>query len=389
MTDVLYARYSFVRASQMLYDLMGDGRKTVRPRRRFFVDATLFDGHGIARATDFLYMALRRRCPDVEIVYLCDRDRPYRTIVPHRFLMIDGGRRDAELIRLVTSEKPDFVHFPYNGRQPKGVNAVSPSIRVISTIHDVIPLRIPDVLGFRPESVAAVEQETRTALEQSDVVFCDSDYTVHDIRELFPDCKVTLRCLPFAPMLEMNGAAVNRFGSRPFFLYNGGYCPRKGIGLLVRNFMQLRERGAITSDLWMTSHPNRAAVGDVALFERGLAKGWIRELGYVTDEDLCALFRDAVGMVYPSLYEGFGLPPLEAMNAGCPSIVARTSSLPEVCGEAVLWLDDREDDRAFQNALVRLERDDALRRELIRRGRAQAVKFTWDKSVDVFLEALG
>lgn len=389
MTDELFARYSFVRASRMLFDCVCGDRDVARPRRRFFVDATLFDGHGIARSTDFLYRELRRRCPDAEIVYVCTRENPYTSTVPHRFLMVDAAQRDAELTRLVATEKPDFIHFPYNGRQPRGIDAASPSTRIVSTVHDVIPLRIPEVLGFRPENVAAVEQETRTALEQSDVVFCDSEFTVRDIRALFPDCKVPLRCLYFAPMLEVDASAPNRFGRQPFFLYNGGYCPRKGIGILIRNFMHLREKGLLRSELWMTSHPNRGAVGDVALFEEGIAKGWIRELGYVSDEDLCALFRDAVGMVYPSLYEGFGLPPLEAMNAGCPSIVARTSSLPEVCGDAVLWLDDREDDKAFQAALLKLEGDAALRRELIQKGRVQAARFTWEKSVGQFLDALG
>lgn len=389
LTDELFAQHSFQAASQRLYALVRPAKALAPKRRRFFVDATCFDGHGIARSTDFLYLALRRELPDAEVVYLCNRAGAYRSNAPHRFIMVDCAHRDEELVRILAEEQPECVHFPFNGQLPEGIDGVRAKTRVISTIHDLIPLRIPEVLGMSQECVQTIERQTRFALEHSDVVFCDSEFTIRDIRELMQVKGDNLTCLYFAPMLSAEGGvAPNRFGSRPFFLYNGGYCPRKGIGALVRNFMALRERGELSCDLWMTSHPNERAVGDVELFRRGVAKGWIRELGYVSDEELRTLFHEAIAMVYPSSYEGFGLPPLEAMNAGCPSLVARTSSLPEVCGEAVLWLENRDDDAEFQSALRRLTTDSKLRKRLIARGREQAAKFTWEKTVRTFLASV-
>ncbi|HLM48766.1 MAG TPA: glycosyltransferase family 1 protein, partial [Myxococcaceae bacterium] len=99
--------------------------------------------------------------------------------------------------------------------------------------------------------------------------------------------------------------------------------------------------------------------------------------GYVADEDLAALYSGAMAFVYPSLYEGFGLPPLEAMACGTPVVVARTSSLPEVVGEAALQLSP-DDANAWRETALKLLRDDALRRELSDKGRERAALFNWD-----------
>ena len=388
MPDNEIAKYSFEAASAALCNRVSPAGNARRKRRRFFVDATYFDGHGITRACDFLCLAMRNRYDDIEITYMADKDSSIVSPIPHRYILVDKARRDYELMRILREEKPEFAFFPSNGVLPREIDEVRGVTRIVMTLHDLIPLRIPEVLNISKDGLEAHSRGIEFSLAHSDTVVCDSEYTIKDLRELFPKYAAKAKCLYFAPMLTGEPADISHFGSGPFFLYNGGYCPRKGINLLVRNFMALKEAGKLKSELWMTSHPNIGVAGDVELFKRGLERGWIKELGYVSDGELISLFHSAVGMVYASLYEGFGLPPLEAMNAGCPSVVARTSSLPEVCGDAVLWLEDREDDQKFQEALVRLENDRKLRRELIRKGKAQAAKFTWDKSAKAFMDAL-
>lgn len=109
--------------------------------------------------------------------------------------------------------------------------------------------------------------------------------------------------------------------------------------------------------------------------------------GRVNDGQLRALYENALCMAFPSLTEGFGLPPLEAMSAGCPAIVAPEGALPEVCGDAAIYL-DAHDPAAWTKAIADLADDDAVRARLVAAGRAHAANFTWDASTDRLIEEL-
>jgi glycosyltransferase involved in cell wall biosynthesis len=115
--------------------------------------------------------------------------------------------------------------------------------------------------------------------------------------------------------------------------------------------------------------------------------GRFHEAGYVTDGELRALYEHAACFVYPSLYEGFGLPPLEAMACGCPTVVSNTTSLPEVCGDAALYCDPRnpEDIAAGLRMLIQVP---ARRDELRRRGLARAREFTWGRAAGALLDLI-
>jgi glycosyltransferase involved in cell wall biosynthesis len=113
----------------------------------------------------------------------------------------------------------------------------------------------------------------------------------------------------------------------------------------------------------------------------------VEERGYVDEPTLAQLFQQARALVYPSKYEGFGLPPLEAMTAGCPVITTRETSLPEVCGEAAVYVDP-DDHRAFAEAIMAIETDPLLRERLRTAGSAQASTFTWGEAAATFLGAL-
>ena len=110
-------------------------------------------------------------------------------------------------------------------------------------------------------------------------------------------------------------------------------------------------------------------------------------LGFISDEELAGLLQRAAALAFPSTTEGFGLPPLEAMALGCPTVVAPCGALPEVCGDASLWADADDVDR-WVAQIVRLRDDDVLRADMRRRGRSQAAKFTWDKAARRLLEVV-
>ena len=116
-------------------------------------------------------------------------------------------------------------------------------------------------------------------------------------------------------------------------------------------------------------------------------RGEVRMLGYLRDELLPALYRRALALVYPSLYEGFGLPPIEAMATGCPVLVANVSSLPEVCGDAALYCDPL-DVGSITAGMRRLAEDDALCARLAAAGPARAALYSWEDAATQVLEVM-
>jgi len=119
-----------------------------------------------------------------------------------------------------------------------------------------------------------------------------------------------------------------------------------------------------------------------------VAQGRIRLVGFVSDEDLPATYAGAAVFVYPSLYEGFGLPPLEAMASGAPVIVSNRSSLPEVVGDAGIQV-EALDAEALATRMRELLEDDALRTRLAQAGRERSRQFTWDRCIDQTLAVYG
>jgi len=124
-----------------------------------------------------------------------------------------------------------------------------------------------------------------------------------------------------------------------------------------------------------------------AAVERWGLQGQVRFLGFVPQEDLPALYNLALALVYPSLYEGFGLPPLEAMACGTPVLTSRVSSLPEVVGEAAVLVDPA-DVSSIREGLQRLLEDEALRQRLRQAGPERAREFTWEKAAGRLREAM-
>jgi glycosyltransferase involved in cell wall biosynthesis len=179
-----------------------------------------------------------------------------------------------------------------------------------------------------------------------------------------------------------------------YFLYVGTVQPRKNLVRLIEAFAQMVQandpnvQSAICNLQlviagkrgWLTEAIERRAV-ELGISER------VRFTGYVADEDLPALLSGALAFVLPSLYEGFGMPVLEAMACGAPVLASNTSSLPEVAGDAALLVDPT-DTMALTNGLARLAADAELRVDLRARGLARAATFTWDRCAEETLAVL-
>ncbi len=171
-----------------------------------------------------------------------------------------------------------------------------------------------------------------------------------------------------------------QLGDAPFVLYVGSVEPRKNLATLVNAYASVLRRTKHPANLaiaggsgWKNSSVHEAV-------ERHGLQDRVRLLGFVTDDELLALYNRCALFCYPSLYEGFGLPVIEAMSCGAPVITSRVSSLPEVGGDAVRYVDDPHDSAALADQLGEVLESRDLQARLRRDGLAQAARFSWDKA---------
>jgi glycosyltransferase involved in cell wall biosynthesis len=195
---------------------------------------------------------------------------------------------------------------------------------------------------------------------------------------------------PMTPAKTLD--ARKRLGvEEDFLLFVGTIEPRKNLPILLEAYAELL-RSAYTRARLVIAGQRGWLTGE--LFERlgesGLADRVIFT-GYLTDEELCALYSSCSAFVYPSLYEGFGLPPLEAMACGAPVIASRIASLSEVCGEAAIYFEPRDASRLAEQ-MSKLLFDEKERGRLALEGRKRAAEFSWERAarrtLEVYREAI-
>jgi glycosyltransferase involved in cell wall biosynthesis len=176
--------------------------------------------------------------------------------------------------------------------------------------------------------------------------------------------------------------ALDRLRSRydlrkPFVLYLGQIYPMKNVGGLIRAFARLRDR--VGHDLVLVGKASPQSAGELALIDQlGLGER-VRRIGRVPDEEVPLFFRAADLLAFPSLYEGFGIPIIEAMASGCPVVTSTAGACPEVAGDAAILVDP-SDPQAIAEGIHLGLTDMALREELRRRGCARARDFSWESS---------
>ena len=164
-----------------------------------------------------------------------------------------------------------------------------------------------------------------------------------------------------------------------YVLAVGSRSPHKNIETLVAAIQRWGDRGL---PLVLAGGSNSRVFSQATALTSS-----VQSAGYLTDGELRALYEQAQCFALPSLYEGFGLPPLEAMRCGCPVVVSRAAALPEVCGDGALYADANDADDWLR--CLRKLQDTTFREELRQRGRAQAQRFSWERASDVLLRLIG
>ena len=266
-------------------------------------------------------------------------------------------------------------------------------VRTVVTVHDLIPLLLPEYapsIGFK-----AYFRLVSAATRHAAAVVADSHCSARDIARLLgvPPERIHVVYLGVDPRYtdpplppERVEALRARLGlPERFILYMGGIAPHKNVGVLLRAQRGVRDRGQRALPLVIVAPhgrlPARWERGDPRTEAARLAvESDVLFLDQIPDEDKPALYAAATAFAWPSRYEGFGLPPLEAMASGTPVLCSTSSSLPEVTGDAALGLDPDDVD-AWAEGFVRIAQDEPLRARLAAQGRQRAAAFTWDRTV--------
>ena len=249
-------------------------------------------------------------------------------------------------------------------------------------VYDLVPF----VPGARAQKRAALIERTTidVGVRRAAALICISAATRRDLIDRVPSAERRAVVVPLAadalfgaPEARAEAATVAAGHGivRPYVLAAGTLEPRKNLGRLIDAWEQLPTQLCDTHELVLVG-PTGWEADEILSRARDRA---VRTIGYVSDADLAALYAGCEVFAYPSLYEGFGLPILEAMAAGAPVLTSNVSSLPEVAGDAALLVDPRSV-TAIRDALKQLLQDAPRRAALRDAGRLRAAQFSWERT---------
>ncbi|HIQ39262.1 MAG TPA: glycosyltransferase family 1 protein [Methanothermococcus okinawensis] len=280
----------------------------------------------------------------------------------------------------------DIIHSPENA----SLFVKLKYQKKVITIHDIIPFHFPET--FTKITIFRYKLLLPKTLRTADKIIADSYNTKKDIIKYFkiPEDKTKVIHLgvdeKYKPLSEekINNIKEKYCINYPFILYVGTLEPRKNIPTLIKAYYKLKKQG-LPHKLVITGKKGWKYKSIFETIDKLNLRKDVIFTGYVPDEDLPALYNAADLFVYPSLYEGFGLPPLEAMACGTPVITSNTSSLPEVVGDAGIMVDPYDVD-GLSKAMYEVLTNDGLREELRKKGLERAKLFSWKKCAEEHLK---
>jgi len=365
---------------------------------RIAIDVRKFHDFGIGTYIRNLVHQLSRIDQETEYVLICrPQDQARIQIASPNFRKVVEPAPPysiSEQVRIpmtLLREHIDLFHAPHY--------VLPPAIhcRSVVTIHDCIHLMFPQYLPGRLAHAYA-KLQLWTAAHRSDHILTVSEASKLDILRRFriPADKVTVvynaidARLAREPADEEVDRVIARYQLRdPFALYVGNIKPHKNLERLIEAFHQLRQESAFEA-------LKLVIIGDEISKYQGLRRAvhvhklhkHVRFFGFVPLDTLAVLYQLASVFVFPSLYEGFGLPPLEAMYFGTPVVTSNVSSLPEVVGDAAMLVDPYSAE-SIADGMRRVLTDEHLRAFLRERGMARAREYSWEQSVRQIRDVYG
>lgn len=282
---------------------------------------------------------------------------------------------------MIEKEKPDVFFTPSHYAPRFSIVKTAISIMDLSYIH------FPQL--FKKDDLYQLINWTRYSAKNAKLIFTISKSSKDDIiKEYKVDSKKVLVTYPGIKKIsnmDTISSLKKKFGiNKEFILFVGTLQPRKNISRLIEAFSRIKDKeielAIVGKKGWLYEEilnaPDKFNVSDRVKF-----------LDFITNEDLPLLYKNAKCFVLPSLYEGFGLPVLEAMQYGCPVVTSNISSLPEAGGNAALYVNP-EDVDDITKKINRVLEDKELRKEMVKKGYDQVKKFSWEKTARETLKAL-
>jgi len=243
--------------------------------------------------------------------------------------------------------------------------------RCIVTIHDTFHL--DNLHHFSLIKQMYAKKMIGNAVSKADLILTVSEFTKQRIVHHFPKTKDKIQVI-YSGCDHLSHLDPEPIADVPssFFLFVGNHKIYKNFLVALQSFMQAKEMHLIVVDKTKILEKKYGNIQDNIYF-----------FGEVTDSQLAWLYRNARALIFPSLYEGWGLPPLEAMQLGCPVIASHRASIPEACGEAALFFDPKNS----SDLLAKMHELPKVKERLILAGKQRAVQFTWEKSAKEHLKA--
>ena len=374
-----------------------------RGRPRIGIDARKLKDFGIGSYVRKLVEAISRRPESADYdfrLYVRGEDLDALPPLGDHFSTVQEdspGYSVSELTRFswrLMRERLDLFHATHYVIPPLA------RARAVVTIHDIIHVLYPQFLPNRAALVYA-RVMIRRALNRADRILTVSYNTKRDLVDYFGIAParvevvyngVPSRFRPDLPREERERVGAKYQLPRPYLLFLGGEKPHKNVRNVLRAFAQARRERALPHTLVLAGPmpKNRSRVE--AIISALELDSRVCRPGIVPEEDLPGLYAGADAFLYPTLYEGFGLPVVESMASGVPVLTSSTSALQEIAGGYALLVDPMDVD-AIAKGIAQLATDPARRAELIELGKRRARDFSWDRAAErtlqIYAEALG
>ena len=291
----------------------------------------------------------------------------------------------------------NWVRIPYQSLLPGRTDLtvffnyiVPPHVsgKVITTIYDMTYMRFPETMDAR--NLRRLRQGIQYSVERSDHILTISEFSKQEIVSLLNIPEERISVVYSAPSLSGKTKAFEEISQKfsirkPFVLSVGTIEPRKNLERLIEAFKTLKKEHRISHQLVLAGGSGWENKTIYQAAQELQVAGEIIFTGYLSEEEKNTLYKNADLFVFPSLYEGFGMPPLEAMAFGCPVVCADAASLPEVVGDAAELVDPLDTD-SIADGMWRVLSDREYAAELRQKGYQQKEKFTWDDSAEKLIE---
>ncbi|AEB76986.1 glycosyltransferase family 4 protein [Clostridium botulinum] len=281
----------------------------------------------------------------------------------------------------------DIYHVPQNGI---GID-INIKCKKVITVHDLIPYIMPETVG--KGYLLKFLKEIPSIIQNADGILTVSEYSKKDILKFFPIDPNRIFVTPLAadkiykPLEKgiCKSLLKEKYNiNNPFILYLGGFSARKNVSALINSFLKVHS--SLHTDYNLVIVGAQKDLGEYLSNKYSNLRSKIIFTGFIPQEELPIFYNSCDVFVYPSLYEGFGLPPLEAMSCGTPVITSNTTSIPEVVGDSGLLINPYDEDE-LTTCLEKLLNNESLRKSLSIKSLKQSSKFSWYKTATKTFES--